>query len=65
MNLNEFKDLKRGDLVGFSNVQDFGKKISGQGNVYGFGRIGFTDIVWVSMADGYTRGLPYEEIKKL
>lgn len=65
MNRNEFKDLKMGDLVEFSNVQDFDGKISGQGYVYGFGRISFTDIVWVSMADGHTRGIPYEEIKKL
>ncbi len=65
MNLNEFKDLKVGDPVKFHNVDHSGMKISGQGNVYGFGRIGFTDIVWVSLEDGYTRGVPYEEIKKI
>lgn len=65
MNLNKFKDLKVGDSVKFHNVDHFEGKISGQGNVYGFGRIGFTDMVWVSMEDGYIRGIPYKEIKRI
>lgn len=65
MNLNEFKDLKVGDAIKFHNVDRFGAKLSGQGDVYGFGRIGSTDIVWVSLEDGYIRGVPYEEAKKI
>lgn len=64
MNLTKFKDLKVGDSVEFSNVDMLGEKISGKGNVYGFGRIGFTDVVWVSVDGGDVQGIPYREIKK-
>jgi hypothetical protein len=65
MNLTTFKDLKAGDQVRFENVDSLNEKISGEGIVYGFGQFAFTDLVWVTMENGYTVAVPYEEIQKI
>lgn len=65
MCLTTFKDLKAGDQVKFENVDVLGEMISGQGNVIGFGRFAFTDLVWVTLATGKPAAIPYEKIEKL
>ncbi len=65
MNLTTFKDLKVGDQVRFENVDILNEKLSGEGKVYGFGRFAFTDLVWVTMENGYMAAVPYEEIQKI
>lgn len=65
MDLTTFKDLKAGDLVEFKDVDICGKRQSGKGKVYGFGRFAFTDLVWVTMENGQMAAVPYEEIWKL
>ncbi len=65
MDLTTFKDLKAGDLVEFKDVDICGKRQSGKGKVYGFGRFAFTDLVWVTMENGQMAAVPYEEIRKL
>lgn len=63
---DKLKDLRRGDFVKYQNVkQPDGKTISGHGEVFGFGRFGETDIVWISHENGELKGIPYEEVKKI
>lgn len=64
--MDEFKDLKVGDAVRYENVYVHdGLRITGQGKVFGFGKFGFTDIVWIKMESGEMRGIAYEEVIKL
>lgn len=63
---DEFKDLRRGDFVKYQNVKWMdGKTISGHGEIFGFGRFGETDIVWISHENGELKGIPYEVVKKI
>lgn len=63
---DKLKDLRRGDFVKYQNAkQPDGKTISGHGEIFGFGRFGETDIVWISHGNGELKGIPYEEVKKI
>ena len=46
------------------NMPD-GEILSGHGEIFGFGRFGETDIVWISHENGELKGIPYEEVKKI
>lgn len=64
--MDELKDLKVGDAVRFENVYVHdGLRITGEGKVFGFGKFGTTDIVWIKMKTGEKRGIAYEAVSKL
>lgn len=66
--MDKFKDLQTGDLVRFSDIYIHDKlSVSGQGNVYGFGRFDRTELVWVDTreSDGHIWAVPYEKIIKI
>lgn len=66
MAFDTFKDLKKGDRVKYENVPDgTGKRLSGEGNVYGFGKFGGKDFVWIKDDRGKLQEIPYEEVKKV
>lgn len=64
MDLDRFKDLKVGDQVEFHDVYDMNDKLSGIGNVFGFGRMCLEDVVWVIFADKLL-AIPYKDVKRL
>lgn len=66
MYLDTFKDLKRGDIVKFEDVYIHDKlTVSGYGDIYGFGRFSFTDLVWITQENGEMIAAPYEKVTKL
>lgn len=63
---DKLKDLRRGDFVKYKNVNmPDGEILSGHGEIFGFGRFGETDIVWISHENGELKGIPYGEVKKI
>ena len=65
--MDKLKDLQIGDQVKFSNIYVHDKlRASGQGKVYGFGRLVRTELVWVDTreSDGRMWAVPYEKIVK-
>lgn len=63
---DKLKDLRRGDFVKYKNVNTpDGEILSGHGEIFGFGRFGETDIVWISHENGELKGISYEEVKKI
>lgn len=66
MAFDTFKDLKKGDRVKFENVPDgTGGRLSGAGEVFGFGKFGGMDFVWIKDDKGKLQEISYEEVKKL
>lgn len=66
MAFDTFKDLKKGDRVKFEDVVDgAGRRISGEGKVYGFGKFGGKDLVWFLDDDGELHNVLYEEVRKV
>lgn len=63
---DEYKDLKIGDFVRFSDhyICD-GKVISGEGEVFGFGRFDHTDLVWIRTEEGSYEAVPYGKVEKI
>lgn len=60
-----FKGLKVGDRVKFENVYEHDDTyISGGGIITGFGKFGFTDIVWIETEEYGKKGIVYEEVVK-
>lgn len=66
MVLDTFKDLKKGDKVSYKAAfKRKGKPDRGEGEVAGFGKFGYTDIVWVKGGDGRLQSAVYKDVKKL
>ncbi len=63
---DKLKGLRRGDMVEYKNVKETdGKILSGHGEIFGFGRFGEADIVWIRHENGELRGIPYEQVEKI
>lgn len=62
---DSFKDLKVGDQVEFYDIPYMNDRISGKGEVFGFGKICMTNVVWICVDNGQLYGVAYGDVKKL
>lgn len=61
-----FKELRKGDRVRYEDVYVHDKlRITGEGEIEGFGRFDCTDIVWVKKENGGVAGIPREKVIKI
>lgn len=64
--LDHFKDLHRGDIVKYENARFVGEELPpGIGDVIGFGRFAFTDLVWIHTKEGRYISVPYDDVTKI
>lgn len=61
-----FKDLHRGDIVKYERAICMGEELQpGIGDVIGFGRFAFTDLVWIHTKEGRYISVPYDDVTKI
>ncbi len=63
--METFKDLKKKDKVKYDALDWNRERITGEGEIYGFGKFGQTDIIWVIEENGHLHGMNYEDVKKV
>lgn len=58
--------LRKGDRVKYDYKEYYTKeRKTGEGTIYGFGRLGETDLVWIKDSNGVLSSIPCEEAKKI
>ena len=62
--MQEYKDIRIGDHVEYEDVYvDDRRRISGEGEVIGFGVFGNKQLIWVE-GTNELKAIPYEKIRK-